>query len=146
MNLVTSGLGSVNAPGVIPHTPSNVAGFTQRSMLTNGIAMISANYETSFISNFTLKSTYYGCTAAVGETLAGLPAACTITATSYNVNNKKVASQSFDYKTTGALSQQMNQVTFGSGFENVYYVTFNVTNSLLVAGQLDNVVTQLFEY
>ena len=107
---------------------------------------ISANYQTSQIDSFSLKSMYYGCSLATAETVATDITSCTITATAYNKANKEVATQTFPFKYTGGTTQQMTPGTFNSGFQNVYTVVFNVTNAATTVAQMDNVITILNEY
>ena len=109
--------------------------------------MISANYQTSQIKDFTLTTGYFACSVASEETIASTPASCTMTATPFDRNNKQIGTpQTFSFQRSGAAVQNMNPITFNSNFQNVFYVTFAVSNPLVTAALLDDVGTILNEY
>lgn len=107
--------------------------------------MISANYPTSQVTSFSVKSMYYGCEVATVVTSAAVISSCNITATAYNKANDQLAQQTFNFVYTGGLTQQMTMGTFNSGFQNVYKVLFNVSSSATTVAVMDDVITDINE-
>ena len=89
--------------GIVPNSPPNVIAYAPvgAGTVLQGPPAMTTLYDDTTVDFFDLLYLYYGCT--VGETAAGVPAGCTITATCIIPSNKTVPTQSFNFPTTGAL-------------------------------------------
>ena len=141
----TSASSREDLPGVIPNSPPNCAAFAPRDTATTlqGTPEMSAVYDDSTISNFTLGSFFYGCVLASKESLAGDPMSCTITLTGFSSTGKKVAQQNFPFVADG-LEQQMIEA-HPTGFNQVQYITFIIqAPNATLAALIDSVSYTVF--
>ena len=131
----TSASSTEDLPGLIPNSPPNCAAFAPGDTATTlqGTPEMSAVYDDSTISNFTLGSFFYGCVLGSEESLAADPMSCTITLTGFNSRGKQIAQQNFPFVVDG-LEQQMIEA-HPVGFTQVQYITFIIQapNSTLAA-------------
>ena len=132
-------------PGVIPNSPPNYAAFSSGNVVTvaQGTPEMTAVYDDSTISNFTLGPFFYGCSLATKESLAGVPQSCTITLTGITSSGKQIAQQSFSYVADG-LQEQMIEA-HPVGFTQVQYITFSIqAPNTTIAGLIDSVSYNVF--
>lgn len=141
----TSASSTKDLPGVIPNSPPNCAAFASGDTATTsqGVPEMTAVYDDSTISNFTLGSFFYGCVLGTEESLTAAPRSCTITLTGFNSGGKQIARQDFPFVADG-LEQQMIE-GHPVGFTQAQYITFVIQapNSTLVA-LIDSVSYTLF--
>lgn len=146
MSLVeTSASNTQDLPGVIPNSPPNCAAFGTGDTATalQGTPEMTAVYDDSTISNFTLGSFFYGCVLGSEESLAGDPMSCTISLAGFNSGGKRVASQDFSFVADG-LEQQMIEA-HPVGFTQVQYVTFSIqAPNATLAALIDSVIYTVF--
>ena len=132
-------------PGVVPNSPPNCAAFTfdDTATILQGTPEMTAVYDDSTVSNFTLGSFYYGCVLASEETEAGDPMDCTLTLSGFNAGGKLVAKQDFKFVADG-LEQQMIEAS-PVGFVQVQFITFVIgAPNATLAGLIDSVNYTIF--
>lgn len=141
----TSASSTQDLPGLIPNSPPNCAAFAPGDDATTlqGTPEMTAVYDDSTISNFTLSSFFWGCVLGTEESLAADPMSCTIILTGFTSAGKQIARQAFLFVANG-LEQQMIEA-HPVGFTQVQYITFVIQapNSTLAA-LIDSVVYTLF--
>ena len=146
MSLVeTSASSTQDLPGVIPNSPPNCAAFAPGDTATTlqGTPEMTAVYDDSTISNFTLDSFFYGCVLGSEESEAGDPMSCTITLTGFSSSGKQIAKQDFSFAADG-LQQQMIEA-FPKDFIQVQYITFIIqAPNATLAALIDSVSFNLF--
>ena len=146
MSLVeTTSSSTKNLPGLVPNSPENCAAFGPGDVATilQGTPEMTAVYEDSTISNFTLGSFFWGCVLGSEESVASDPMSCTITLTGFSSAGKQIARQSFSFMADG-LEQQMIEAK-PVGFTQVQYITFNIqAPNTTLATLIDSVVYTLF--
>lgn len=110
-----------------------------------GPGRITSKYANSPISYFDPYAFYYGCVVADANGAVSTPVACTITVTG-TAKGKKLYSQDFNYKTTGALLQPMTLGYFCQSWSGlkVDTLTFSVSNNLTTAALIDNFIASVF--
>jgi len=130
MDLVQGDESEPIATGISPESPSNDAVFgpTVGATMQQGTPSITTVYQDSTIGMLDMESFYFGCTVATKNDFLGLPESCTMTATGYDVDGKKVASQTFKFVSNGGALQQMTQGVFNGGFKSLQRVDFSVVS------------------
>ena len=104
---------------------------------------MTAVYDVSTISNFTLGSFFYGCVLGSEESVASTPMSCTIILTDFSSSGRQVARQKFAFLANG-LEQQMIEV-HPVGFTQVQYVTFVIQDlNATLAALIDSVSYTVF--
>ena len=90
MALVVTSFPTAEAlPGVVPNSPPNCASIGPGSTATlQGTAEMSADYDDSTISNFTLGSFFYGCILGTEESETSTPTSCTLTLIGFSSSGK----------------------------------------------------------
>lgn len=144
--------------GVACHTAPACTAFTLSSTLLNGIitpgqqapslgpAYITAKYQYSPITFFDPYAFYYGCVVSDSNGAASAPVNCNITATGQNSAGSTIYKQVFQYKTTGALLQNMTLGYFDQGWQGLQVQTLflSVTNNATTAALFDNLVATVY--
>ena len=94
---------------------------------------MSAVYDDSTISNFTLGAFFYGCVVGSEVSITAVPASCTITLTGFSSGGIQIARQNFPFVADGAEQQMIEG--HPTGFAQVQYITFVIQapNSTLAA-------------
>ena len=131
-------------PGVVPNSPPNCASVGPGVTATlQGTAEMSAVYDDSTISNFTLGSFFFGCILGTEESENSAPMSCTLSLTRFGSSGKKVAQQDFPFVADG-VQQQMIEA-YPKGFTQVQYITFIIQapNTTIVA-LIDSVSYNVF--
>ena len=131
----TSASSTQDLPGLIPNSPPNCAAFAPGDSATSlqGTPEMSAVYDDSTISNFTLGSFFYGCVVGSEESITAVPASCVITLTGFSLGGKQIARQNFPFVADGAEQQMIEG--HPTDFAQVQYITFVIQapNSTLAA-------------
>ena len=141
----TSASSTEDLPLLVPNSPPNCAAFAPGDTATilQGTPEMSAVYDDSTISNFTLSSFFYECALGSEESLAGAPISCTITLTGFSSRGKQIAKQDFSFVADG-LEQQMIEA-YPVGFTQVQYITFIIqAPNTTLAALIDSVSYTVF--
>ena len=141
----TSASSTEDLPGLIPNSPPNCAAFApwDTAGTLQGTPEMTAVYDDSTISNFTLSSFFYGCVLGTEESEAAVPMSCTITLTGFSSSGKQIAQQNFRFVANG-LEQQMIEA-YPMGFTQVQFITFIIqAPNATTAALIDTVQYTLF--
>lgn len=144
MDIATTGIDGVVTAGLIVHSLPNAAAFSANTEVVTGTPIITADYEGSDISSFIPRSMYYGCVAATAVPTEAVPVSCNITVTAYDINNKLLGTQVFEFVSLGGLTQNQNFGAYSSTLQqDVYTLEFSVTNDLVTAALIDDFAATL---
>lgn len=134
------GVANASLNGVMPHSnPNHAALLPQPSNLT-------VSYAGSRFKSLSLTSFYYGCNAALSQSIVSLAEACGVTVTGYKAGSKAAAAtQSFKFAPASAVSLQSAPAfgTFSSKFQGLQSVGFTFTPANVEVLLIDDLMGSL---
>ncbi|KAK9414834.1 hypothetical protein SUNI508_10777 [Seiridium unicorne] len=133
-----NGTSTAPASAIRPHSPDNVAVYgALNGTFTTTVPIITAQYNNSKTSDFSIRSFYFGC---VGIS-SGIPMACKMAIAGYDSDGNNIAYHPSYFTPTAGRKNHPQLVVLDSSFSGLAYVRLATTflgNSVLGVTVLDD--------